>query len=60
MKCCICSKKIEKCPIGSLDEGGHVILEFGFGSKHDGEIKKGYICDECTNNLKNLRTKNYL
>ena len=56
----MCSKKIEKHPEGWLNDGGSVRLEFGYGSDHDGEIKKGYICDECVDKLKNLRTKNYL
>jgi hypothetical protein len=52
MNCCICGKTIEKDKHDFLIGGSTVVVDSGFGSTHDGETRKGFICDDCIPTLK--------
>jgi len=52
LQCLLCSRSIEWLyplaeDIDLLREAGEVGISFGYGSAHDNDIAKAFICDEC-------------
>lgn len=60
MKCMICGKDVTENELKFLNGSGFVTIDFGFGSKFDGDLYEGYIHDECfekiSDNLIQTRT----
>lgn len=55
MKCMICGKDVTKGIQECLNDSGFVTIEFGYGSKFDGDAFESYIHDECFEKIsKNL------
>ena len=57
VKCCSCSIPIEINKDGFIIDGGEINVSFGYGSTLDGDTLKGFICDKCAGNLKDVDKK---
>jgi len=49
--CLICGKEIKE-ENGFLDNAGRLKIDFSFGSRHDSDRYKGFIHDDCFENIK--------
>ena len=52
LQCLLCSRSIEWLyPLAEhldlLRDAGEVGISFGYGSDHDNDVAKAFICDEC-------------
>ncbi len=49
VRCDFCKKEFDKITV-DCEGFGDIKIKFGFGSKYDGEIYSGEICDNCFDN----------
>lgn len=61
MKCLKCEKDIQPLMVGEppqdygmIDGGGEMEVSFGYGSRHDTDTAKAFVCDDCFTKYQHL------
>lgn len=57
MNCLKCERVLTLLPPVEhecLDGGGHVTVEFGYGSTHDMDTAEAFVCDDCYDRFRHL------